>query len=363
MPGDVMGIGDFGAAVGLSVSALRFYDRADVLAPAEVDPRTGYRRYGPEQLEAGRLVARLRRTGVGVADLKVLMTERGDAQLVSDVLERHLQRLEAGLADARHELDRIRSALALPPPGSCGPMSGVLSVFEVVNVDLARAVDAVAFALPATGNDPDLEIILFELTDATLSLYATDRYRLASCSVPTLLRAGEETASFALAADSVSHICGVPHRDGTVRLELTQTTLTVVADDAEVESVPLFRGVLPNLRPLMTPPDDAQLLTGDSVDLLSALSAPTWSVLDGGGADAPVAFIAEDPDRPGRVQLVPPRLSSKNGGVAVNADYLLEAVKAGPEGSVSLSLHGQNPLAIRFGADPSTTSLLMPRRV
>jgi len=94
------------------------------------------------------------------------MIERGDAQLVSDVLERHLQRLEAGLADARHELDRIRSALALPPPGSCGPMSEVLSVFEVVK-DLARAVDAVAFALPATGDDPDLEIILFELTDAS----------------------------------------------------------------------------------------------------------------------------------------------------------------------------------------------------
>jgi hypothetical protein len=46
---------------GLSVSALRFYDGAGVLVPAWVDPVSGYRWYGPEQLEESRLPARLRR--------------------------------------------------------------------------------------------------------------------------------------------------------------------------------------------------------------------------------------------------------------------------------------------------------------
>jgi len=39
------GIGEVARASGLSVSALRFYDGAGVLVPAEVDPATGYRRY------------------------------------------------------------------------------------------------------------------------------------------------------------------------------------------------------------------------------------------------------------------------------------------------------------------------------
>lgn len=355
-----MGIGDFGAAVGLSVSALRFYDRAEVLTPTEVDPRTGYRRYGPEQLEAGRLVARLRRIGVGVSELRLLVTEHPDAQVVSDVLDRHLRRLEDGLTDARHELDRIRSALTYPT-GTSDQAPEVLSVFEVVVEDLAHAVDAVTFALPPTGSDSDLEIILVELSGGTLSLYATDRYRLASCSIPILQRAGEPTGSFALTAEDMSRVSGGPHPGGTVRLELTRTSLTAVADEAVLDTVSLFRGALPNVGLLLAPQADARLLAGDSADLLSALHAQTWSEPAIDDSDAPVVLIAEDPDRPGFIQLVAPNPSLDSHGVAVNAHYLLEAVQAGPAGSVTLSLHGQNPLAIRFGADPSTTSLLMPR--
>ena len=54
------GIGEMARASGLSVSALRFYDGAGVLVPAEVDPDTGYRRYADDQLRAARLVASLR---------------------------------------------------------------------------------------------------------------------------------------------------------------------------------------------------------------------------------------------------------------------------------------------------------------
>jgi hypothetical protein len=37
----LLGIGELSRTSGLSVSALRFYDREGVLAPAEVDPLTG----------------------------------------------------------------------------------------------------------------------------------------------------------------------------------------------------------------------------------------------------------------------------------------------------------------------------------
>lgn len=47
-------IGELARDCGLSVSALRFYDRAGVLVPAWVDPVSGYRWYEPEQLEEAR---------------------------------------------------------------------------------------------------------------------------------------------------------------------------------------------------------------------------------------------------------------------------------------------------------------------
>lgn len=66
-------IGEMARDGGLSVSALRFYDRAGVLAPAWVDPVSGYRWYEPEQLEEARLLARLRRAGMPLADIRLVL--------------------------------------------------------------------------------------------------------------------------------------------------------------------------------------------------------------------------------------------------------------------------------------------------
>ncbi|NUS89487.1 MAG: MerR family transcriptional regulator [Streptomyces sp.] len=60
-------IGAFAKASRLSPKALRLYDELGLLAPARVDPVTGYRLYAPEQLERARLVAWLRRLGMPLA--------------------------------------------------------------------------------------------------------------------------------------------------------------------------------------------------------------------------------------------------------------------------------------------------------
>lgn len=66
-------IGEMARDSGLSVSALRFYDGAGVLVPAWVDPVSGYRWYGPGQLEESRLLARLRRAGMPLADIRLVL--------------------------------------------------------------------------------------------------------------------------------------------------------------------------------------------------------------------------------------------------------------------------------------------------
>jgi serine/threonine protein phosphatase PrpC len=66
----LMTIGAFGKASRLSPKALLLYDELGLLAPARVDPTTGYRLYAAEQLEQARLVAWLRRLGMPLARIQ-----------------------------------------------------------------------------------------------------------------------------------------------------------------------------------------------------------------------------------------------------------------------------------------------------
>src|SRR5690349_5810995 len=84
---DMYGIGEIARASGLSISALRFYDGAGVLVPAEVDPATGYRRYSDDQLRAARLVAGLRRVGMPVAEITRAVAELTNPPAVRKLLD------------------------------------------------------------------------------------------------------------------------------------------------------------------------------------------------------------------------------------------------------------------------------------
>ena len=48
--------GEFARRTGLSLKALRIYDENGLLRPAEVDPATGRRGYGAEQVPTARLI-------------------------------------------------------------------------------------------------------------------------------------------------------------------------------------------------------------------------------------------------------------------------------------------------------------------
>ncbi|MFI0900409.1 MerR family transcriptional regulator [Streptomyces sp. NPDC020983] len=77
---ELLTIGAFARASRLSQKALRLYDELGLLAPARVDPATGYRYYAPGQLEQARLVAWLRRLGMPLARIRHVCTlETGQA--------------------------------------------------------------------------------------------------------------------------------------------------------------------------------------------------------------------------------------------------------------------------------------------
>lgn len=67
-------IGEFGRESGLSAKALRLYDESGLLAPAEIDASSGYRYYDPEQLVRARRISLLRQLGIGLAEVKVILS-------------------------------------------------------------------------------------------------------------------------------------------------------------------------------------------------------------------------------------------------------------------------------------------------
>jgi DNA-binding transcriptional MerR regulator len=70
---DLMSIGEFARQSRLSPKALRLYDKLGLLAPARVDPDSGYRFYAAAQLERARLVAALRQLSVPLAEVKAIV--------------------------------------------------------------------------------------------------------------------------------------------------------------------------------------------------------------------------------------------------------------------------------------------------
>ena len=94
MDDDFLSIGQFARLTGISIGALRHYDELDILRPADVDRFTGYRRYRREQLETGRMIARLRDLEVPLDEIRLVLAA-DDPALQRRRIAEHRGRIEA----------------------------------------------------------------------------------------------------------------------------------------------------------------------------------------------------------------------------------------------------------------------------
>ncbi|MDN5820640.1 MAG: MerR family transcriptional regulator [Brachybacterium sp.] len=89
----LLSIGELAAVSGLSPKALRLYADSGLLVPRRVDPFTGYRSYGTDQVQRARLIAALRGLGMGLARIGVLCDLEADG--AASALHLGLEREEA----------------------------------------------------------------------------------------------------------------------------------------------------------------------------------------------------------------------------------------------------------------------------
>lgn len=110
----LISIGEFARMTCLSVKILRHYHEIGLLVPASVDPETGYRRYGTDQVTAAQIIRRFRDLRMPLDDL-VRVVHAPDVATRNRVISAHLRRMETDLEQTRSTVGSLRQLLAGPP--------------------------------------------------------------------------------------------------------------------------------------------------------------------------------------------------------------------------------------------------------
>lgn len=355
-----MAIGELSRASGLTVSALRFYDREGVLVPAEVDPDTGYRRYSPAQLHRARLLAGMRRVGMPLAEMGAVLDSLPDVAAAQDLLEAHVRRLEDGLSDARREVSRLTGLLA-------GPRHMPLEL-TVDGHALARAIDSVRYAASADPDFPMLCGVLLEPHAAGLRLVATDRYRLAVAEVDGAPTGHPEGSMSVLPTALIDRLRSAlwenPQESSiiqSVQLSISPTTFRAgLGGGEEVVGAGLDLD-FPDYRRILHAQDrpEASTLRLPVSEILTQLAGSAEQRVRLGGsrtqeaAQSQVTTGAHD-----RTELSEPTET----GLLVDRAFLWEAASTLDDGYAVLPADGEIAPLVLHGADGTLAGLLMPVR-
>jgi DNA-binding transcriptional MerR regulator len=140
-----LAIGGFSRATHLSVKTLRHYHRIGLLEPAHVDPSTGRRRYGTDQIPTAQVIRRFRSLDMPLEEIHAVIATP-DLVARNELITGHLRRLEAVLARTQQVAASLRELLE--PPSDAAPIAiehrrvpaaAAATVSEVIDVQEADA--------------------------------------------------------------------------------------------------------------------------------------------------------------------------------------------------------------------------------
>lgn len=111
----MLSIGVFADLGQVSVRMLRHWDAVGLLPPAQVDERSGYRSYAPEQLDHLHRIVALRDLGFGIEDVRAMLAEGVEPEKFEELLRlrqaavaREHAVATARLAEVERRLQRIK---------------------------------------------------------------------------------------------------------------------------------------------------------------------------------------------------------------------------------------------------------------
>jgi DNA-binding transcriptional MerR regulator len=99
---DLLSIGTFANMTRLSIKALRLYDGLGILRPLYIDPQTGYRYYGVDQVPGARMIQNMRDMDMPLVTIRRLLAVLPVSQAQAELLVReHLETRERQLEAIR----------------------------------------------------------------------------------------------------------------------------------------------------------------------------------------------------------------------------------------------------------------------
>ncbi|WP_280446231.1 MerR family transcriptional regulator [Nocardia brasiliensis] len=340
--GKLITIGVLARASGLTASALRFYDDCGLLVPAQVDPLTGYRYYTEEQRERATLIRRLRAIEVPLDAIADILT--GDVRRAEQLLDRHVADLHRRARAAEQAAAAIKQTLT----------------GDRVTVPAALLATAFQQVRTATAVDPEIPVlagISFEVDATSLTLTATDRYRLSTRSVVPRERQG---ADWSLVVDArelgpiieclgeLDEIVAVPTDQGLRLVSGDEQRCCAVID----ERFPDYRAMLDALAP-----PRLRVVTARE-PLLAALES----------ASATVRFAAERTgltisDAHGAHRRLPAERTGPDFALTFTTATLRPAIHSalGPDLMIDIAA-ADRPVVVRSATDGDLTTLVMPTR-
>jgi DNA-binding transcriptional MerR regulator len=145
-----LSIGDFSRATHLTVKTLRHYQEAGLLEPAQIDPKTGYRRYTTEQIPVAQVIRRFRDLDMPLNSIRAVLSAP-DVEARNELIAAHLKRLEADLTRTQSAVASLRSLLQAPMPAVNIKSRKVGQVTAAAISEVIRTEDALSWFSGALG--------------------------------------------------------------------------------------------------------------------------------------------------------------------------------------------------------------------
>ncbi len=234
-----MSIGAFAKRVGLTASALRFYDDAGLLRPEHTDPLTSYRFYSESQVTRASQLRGLREIGMPLSTIGCFF--EASPTEAAGLIDEQVAKVAADAGVARQTAATLKASLVDDARLILGVLPGPV---------LAAAVDQV---LVTTINKPEVPVLAgvrLEVDPDAISLTATDRYRLATRTlVPT--QASAISWAGTLAGDDLLATMSRLRRSPTVTLTAAEHALAFGLADGTTAHCRLLTEVFPDYRLLI----------------------------------------------------------------------------------------------------------------
>ncbi|MGB3168520.1 MAG: MerR family transcriptional regulator [Rhodococcus sp. (in: high G+C Gram-positive bacteria)] len=240
---ELMTIGAFARATGLTPGALRFYSDGSILVPESTDRSSGYRYYSKDQIERAVTIRRLREIGMSLDKIAAVLA--GDRTAI----DQHVDNLKADAQRARSTAAELDASLH-PEKGH--------TMITINGPVFATAVDQILTATAHHRDHPILAGVNLELSTATITLTATDRFRLSTRTL-SIEADARFTRDAVVDGDDLRTILPMVRRHHRLQLSVGEAGVTFVPQSEAAQrcrvladSFPDYRAMLDGLPPVVT---------------------------------------------------------------------------------------------------------------